>query len=477
VGDAFPDHTELLIVGGGPGGYAAAFRAADLGLDVTLVSDEEQLGGVCLLRGCIPGKTLLELADLQLLAREAQERGLRFGDPEVDLDRMRSWKQEVVGHLVDGLHALVDTRGIRVVQARASFDGPDRVTMTVDGEQQRTGFDHAIIATGSAPTPLPATAFGGRILDSAGALELPDVPERLLVVGCGYVGLELGSVYAALGSRVTLVEVTDRVMPIADQELVGPLADRLGDRFEAVYLETVVAEMVEDDQQVRVSLDGPDAPGEATFDRALVAVGREPNTEGLGLQTTGVELDEDGLIRVDTSGRTREPDVFAVGDVTGGLQLAHEAFHEGIVAAEAIAGRAAAFDARAVPSVVYTDPQLAWCGLTEPDAVERDIEVEVVRFPWRASGRAVSIGAGDGLTKLVCEPGTGRILGVGIVGRRAESLITEGVLAVEMGAVLEDLARSIAPHPTLSETLHEAAQLGIGSPLHLAPSAGGARDT
>lgn len=470
MADGFPEHSELLIVGGGPGGYAAAFRAADLGLDVTLVTDEEQLGGVCLLRGCIPGKTLLELVDVQLLAREAQERGLRFADPEVDLDRMRGWKHEVVDQLVGGLHGLADTRGIRLLQARASFDGPDQVTMTVDGEPRRAGFDHAIIATGSAPTPLPDTAVGTRVLDSAGALELVDVPERLLVVGGGYVGLELGTVYAALGSRVTLVEVTDTIMPIADQELVEPLAERVGARFEAVHLQTVVTEMVEADQQVRVHLDGPDVPEDATFDRALVAIGRQPNTAELGLDTTAVQRDEEGLIRVDASGRTHEPNVFAVGDVTGGLQLAHEAFHEGIIAAEAVAGRAAAFDARAVPSVVYTDPQLAWCGLSEPEAAERDIEVEIFRCPWQASGRAVTIGAGEGLTKLVCEPGTGRILGVGIVGRRAESLITEGVLAVEMGAVLEDLARCVAPHPTLSETLHEAAQLGIGGPLHLAPS-------
>lgn len=473
MADEFPDHSELLIIGGGPGGYAAAFRAADLDLDVTLVTDEERLGGVCLLRGCIPSKALLELTDLLLLTREAETRGLRFAAPEVDLDGMREWKHDVVGHLVGGLQGLADARGIRILHARASFDGSERVTVTVDGEQRRLGFDHAIIATGSTPVPLPDTDFGGRILDSAAALELPDLPERLLVVGGGYVGLELGTVYAALGSSVTLVEMTDSLLPTVDQELVGPLADRIDDRFEAVHLETSVTEMVEEQQQVRVSFDGPDAPDDATFDRALVAIGRRPNTAELGLDTTAVEVDEDGFVRVDEDRRTAEPNIFAVGDVAGGFQLAHEAFHEGVVAAEAVAGQTAAFDARAVPAVVYTDPQLAWCGLTEPDAAEQDIEVEVVRFPWKASGRAVTLGAGDGLTKLVCEPGSGRVLGVGIVGRRAESLITEGVLAVEMGAVLEDLARCIAPHPTLSETLHEAAQVGLGSPLHLAPARGG----
>ncbi len=472
MADEFPEHSEVLVIGGGPGGYAAAFRASDLGLDVTLVTDEERLGGVCLHRGCIPGKALVELADLFFLAQEAQEHGLHFADPKVDLDRVRDWKRDVVGHLVDGLHGLVDARGIRIVQARAAFDGPERVIVTVDGERRRLGFDHAIVATGSSPTPLPEVAFGDRIIDSAAALELRDIPARLLVVGGGYIGLELGTVYAALGSSVTLIEVTDRLLPMAEPELVGPLADRMAERFEAVHLETTATEMIEEDDRVRVSLDGPDGAEDATFDRALIAIGRRPNTDELGLETTGVELDDEGRIRVDGSQRTAEPNVLAVGDVTGGLQLAHEAFEEGIVAAEVAAGRSAAFDARAVPSVVYTDPQLAWCGLSEPDAAERDIEVEVVRFPWQASGRAVMLGAGEGLTKLVCEPGSGRILGVGIVGRRAESLITEGVLAIEMGAVLEDLARSIAPHPTLSETLHESAKVGIGSPLHLAPSGG-----
>lgn len=464
-----PDHSELLVIGGGPGGYAAAFRAADLDLDVTLVTDEEQLGGVCLLRGCIPSKALLELTDLLLLADESKARGLSFSAPEVDLDRMREWKRDVVGHLVGGLEGLAEARGIRIVRARASFDGPDQVTVSVDGEQRQLGFDHAIVATGSTPMPLPDTDFGARILDSATALELPDIPERLLVVGGGYVGLELGTVYAALGSSVTLVEMTGSLLPTADQELVGPLADRIEDRFEAVHLETAVTEMVEEDERVRVSFEGSEAAQAASFDRVLVAIGRHPNTAELGLDTTEVELDDDGFVRVDESRRTSEPTIFAVGDVAGGYQLAHEAFHEGVVAAEAAAGQAAVFDARAVPAVVYTDPQLAWCGLTEPDAAERDIEVEVVRFPWQASGRAVTLGAGEGLTKLVCEPGSGRILGVGVVGRRAESLITEGVLAVEMGAVLEDLARSVAPHPTLSETLHEAAQVGLGRPLHVAP--------
>jgi len=464
-----PEHTQLLVIGGGPAGYAAAFRGADLGLDVTLVTDEERLGGVCLLRGCIPGKTLLELTDLRSQVRRAQDRGLRFGDPDVDLDRLRGWEREVVDHLVSGLHGLAEGRSVRIVQARASFDGPEQVTVSRDDGTHRIRFDHAIVATGSTPMALPGMPLGGRIMDSAAALELPEIPERLLVVGGGYVGLELGSVYAALGSRITLVEVAARLMPIADQELVEPLAEELADRFEEIHLETTVTGMSEQDDQVQVDLDGADAPQQASFDRVLVAIGREPSSSGLGLETTKVELDDDGLIRVDASGRTSEETILAAGDVTGGLQLAHEAFHEGIVAAEAAAGVASAFDARAIPAVVYTDPQLAWCGWTEPEAAERGIEVDVVRFPWQASGRAATIGGGAGLTKLVHERYSGRILGVGIVGRQAESLISEGVLAVEMGAVLEDLAQAIAPHPSLSETLHEAAMLGVDRPLH-APS-------
>jgi len=471
VADDTPDQTQLLIVGAGPGGYAAAFRAADLGLSVTLVYDDDRVGGVCLLRGCIPSKALLEITELKLLAREAASRGLSFGDPELDLSRMRDWKDEVVHQLVGGLEGLMKRRNIDVIPARARFRSSNEVILDDGGNggERRLGFDRAIIATGSHPQPLPDIAFSERILDSSGALALGDVPERLLVIGGGYVGLELGSVYAALGSAVTLVEMTDALLPTADPDLVEPLAEQVGERFDAVHLGVSVTGLREDDGRVEAAFDGDEPPASTSYDRVLIAIGRRPNLDGLGLEDTEVEIDADGSITVDEARRTTDPNIYAVGDVTGGQQLAHEAFHEGIVAAEAIAGRPAAFDARAVPAVVYTDPQLAWCGLSEQDAAAQEREVEIVRFPWRASGRALTLGSDRGMTKLVTEPGTGRLLGVGIVGRRAESLITEGVLAVEMGAVLEDLARSIAPHPTLSETLHEAAQLGIGSPLHLPP--------
>ena len=464
-----PDHTELLVVGGGPGGYAAAFRAADLGMQVTIVSDEERLGGVCLLRGCIPSKALLEAAEVLLLARASGERGIGFPEPKIDLDRLRGWKDEVIDSLVTGLEGIARRRDTEVVRGRATFTGARQVEVRNDGDVRQLGFDHAIVATGSVPVPLPDTSFGDRIIASAGALDLPDVPDRLLVVGGGYIGLEMGTVYAALGSQVTLVEMTDRLLPTTDADLVEPLAARVDELFHGIHLETTVTDMSETDDEVRVSFDGDDVPEDTTYDRVLVAVGRRPNSNQLGLDQTDVEVDDDGFIVTDDRRETAEAGIYAVGDVAGGKLLAHEAFHEGRVAAEAIAGEAAAFDARAVPAVVYTDPQVAWCGLTERDAQERDIEVEVVRFPWRASGRALTLDSTDGMTKLVTEPDTGRILGVGMVGRRAESLITEGVLAVEMGAVMEDLARSIAPHPALSETLHEAAQLGLGSPLHLPP--------
>lgn len=466
-----PEHTRLLVIGGGPGGYAAAFRAADLGLKVVLVSDETRLGGVCLLRGCIPSKALLETTDQLLRITEMADRGITFPDPDVDLDRLRSWKDDVVDRLAGGLEGLATKRDVQVVQARARFTGPQEANLEDgEGEEHALSFDHAIIATGSRPLELPDVSFGDRILDSSAALDLQDVPDRLLVVGGGYVGLELGTVYAALGSAVVLTEMTDRLLPTTDPDLVEPLEQRVHDLFDAVHLRTTVTEIEATDTEVRVSFEADEATDDASFDRVLVAIGRRPNSEQLGLENTAVELDDDGFIEVDEARRTAEETIFAVGDVAGGLQLAHEAFHEGMVAAEAIAGRPAAFDARAVPAVVYTDPQIAWCGLTERQADEQERDIEVLRYPWQASGRALTLDATDGMTKLITDTRTGRILGVGITGRHAESLIAEGVLAMEMGAVAEDLARSIAPHPTVSETLHEAAELAIGGATHLPPT-------
>ena len=463
-----PVETDVLVVGGGPGGYAAAFRAADLGLNVTLVCDEPRLGGVCLLRGCIPSKTLLSLAELVLTTREAAAKGLSFEAPSVDLEAMRTWKDEVVEQLTDGLDHLCNERGIQRLQARATFEGTDQVHLDGAGETQALRFEHAIIATGSQPVPLPGTDFGAdsRVMDSAAALALDDVPTSLLVVGGGYVGLELGTVYAALGSQVTLVEMMDRLMPRTDADLVEPLAARVEDLFDAVHLGTEVQDLEETEDGVTVTLGGQE-PTEATFDRVLVAIGRAPRTEDIGLDAAGVERDDEGFIVVDEQRRTTTGSIFAVGDATGGMLLAHEAMHEGRVAAEVIAGEPAAFDVRAIPAVVYTDPQVAWCGLTEQDAREQGREVDVQRFPWRAAGRAVSIGATDGMTKLITEPETGRVLGMGIVGRQAEALIAEGVLAIEMGAVARDLALSIHPHPTLSETVGEVAAHTLGQATHL----------
>lgn len=472
MADDRSDRTRLLVIGGGPGGYAAAFRAADVGLDVTLVSDEERLGGVCLLRGCIPSKALLEVAELIDRSRAAEASGIRFAEPDVDLDALRDWTHGVVTELTDGLEAIVRRRGIERITGRARFDDSRHVVVTDGDDERRLEFDHALIATGSRPVPLPGTDFGDRIMDSAAALGLPDVPERLLVVGGGYVGLELGTVYATLGTAVTVVEMTDRLVPMVDDDLVGPLRDDLEDRFEALRLDTTVTELEAHGDRVRAVLESGGDTEEHHFDRALVAIGRRPNTDDLGLDRTDVQLDDDGFVVVDERRTTTDPRISAIGDAAGGELLAHEAMHEGQVAAEAVAGEPAAFDARAVPAVIYTDPQIAWCGVTERQAGADGREVVVTRFPWRASGRALTLGGRQGMTKLVLEPGTDRVLGVGIVGRAAESMIAEGVLAVEMGAVAADLARSIAPHPTLSETVHEAAQLHLRRPVHVPPPTG-----
>jgi dihydrolipoamide dehydrogenase len=465
MGD-LPVETQVLVLGAGPGGYAAAFRAADLGLEVTLVTDDPTPGGVCLLRGCIPSKALLSLAELKLASGEAAAMGMRFAEPEVDLGQVRQWRDGVVGKLTDGLVKLCERRGVQLIRGRGRFQGPNHLALE-DSDYSSVDFEHAIIATGSRPVSPPGLGVRpeGRIMDSTGALALGDVPERLLVVGGGYVGLEMGTVYAVLGSRVTLVEMADRLLPGADTDLVRPLRRRLDELFDAIRLETRVTRAQEDDRGVAVTLEGGN--GEERFDRVLVAVGRRPNTDDIGLTEAGVALDDQGLISVDEQRRTSQERIFAIGDAVGGVQLAHKAMHEGKVAAEAIAGRPAAFDPRAISAVVYTDPQVAWCGLTEDDARSQGREVTVTRFPWRASGRALTTGSEDGLTKLIMDPETGRLLGAGMVGRGAEGLIAEAVLAVEMGALAEDLAFTIHPHPTLSETVGEAAELFGGSSTHL----------
>lgn len=459
------ERAELVVIGAGPGGYAAAFLAADLDLDVTLVDPEENPGGVCLYRGCIPSKALLHVAETIETVRHAETLGVRVGTPEIDLDGVRAFGEDVVARLTGGLGQVAERRGVRYVRGRAAFEDGETVRVEPhEGEAFRLPFGQAIVATGSQPAvPSAFPAPSERVWTSGEALALPRVPERLLVVGGGYIGLELGSVYAALGSRVTVVEMLASVLPGADRDLVRPLAKRLEDRFEAILVSTRVVEMEERDDGVRVVLDGDKAePSEQTFDVALVAVGRRVDTADLGLERAGIEVTEKGPIRVDDRRRTTNERVLAIGDVTGEPMLAHKATREGRVAAEVAAGHPYAYDPAAVPAVVYTDPEVAWCGLTETEAREAGRDVAVARFPWAASGRAITMGRDDGLTKLVLDPDTERVLGVGLCGPGAGELIAEGALAIEMGAVARDLALTVHPHPTRSETLMEAAEVFFG---------------
>ena len=460
--------TEVLVIGSGPGGYAAAFRAADLGKDVTMVDTAARPGGVCLFKGCIPSKTYLYLAELIDDAARAERMGIRFGKPRVDLDALRRWKAAVIDKMAGGLARLSDARGLQLIQGRAEFESSTTVRLH-DSEISRIKFRHAILATGSSPVALTGTEFkpGGRIMSSTGALALADIPERLLVVGGGYVGLELGMVYAALGSRVSLIERQERLLTGVDADLVAPLQKRLDSVFEKMSLQTGVVAMTGDDSGLNVTLEGPGGTDDQRYDRVLVAIGRRPNSTGIGLENTSVQVDEKGFVTVDDRLRTADEHIFAVGDVVGGMMLAHKATREGKIAAEVIAGQSSAFDARAIPAVVYTDPQIAWCGMTEEQAKHEKIPVRVQRFPWKFSGRAATMGASEGLTKMMTDPETGRIIGVGITGRDAEGLVAEGVLAIEMGALAEDVALSIHPHPTLSETESEAAELFFGSATHI----------
>jgi len=462
--------TQVAVIGGGPGGYAAAFRAADLGLEVTLIDVEERLGGVCLFRGCIPSKTLLHLTNLIYDADHAGPMGVHFAPPRVELEGVRAWRDQVIDRLAGGLDTLAKKRDVQRVQGKAVFESASAVRV-IGTQTTHVKFEHAILATGSRPIALPGTEFipGRRVMDSTGALELADLPESLLVVGAGYVGMELGSVYATMGSRVSVVERAGEILPGTDRDLVRPLERRARSLFETIHVSTSVAGMVEHDDYVEVSLEGEAGADRQRFDRVLVSIGRRPNSDGIDLESTGVTLDARGFVQVDDQRRTAEPRIFAIGDVAGGMMLAHKAMHEGKVAAEAIAGLPAAFDVQAIPAVVYTDPQIAWAGLLENEARQQDRQVKVSRFPWVASGRAVSMGATEGLTKMVFDPDTQRILGVGIVGRDAGEMIAEGVLAIEMGAVATDLDLSIHAHPTLSETEEEAAGAFLGHATHILP--------
>jgi len=458
----------VAVLGAGPGGYAAAFHAAELGFDVTLIGSDDQPGGVCLYVGCIPSKALLHVARVIRETEEAEDFGVRFAGREIDLDALREWKDGVVRRLTGGLGLIARQRRVRYVRGHGSFANANTLRLRNDGELFDVEFDHAVIATGSQPVvPESLRLDSPLVMDSTDALALPDIPESLLVVGGGYIGLELGGVYAALGSRVTVVEMTGGLLPGADRDLVEPLAKRLATQFEAIHLNTRVTGLEEADGGIKARLSGTVlGVEERLFSRALVAVGRRPNTRDLGLERLGVKLDARGFIATDRQRRTTEPAIFAIGDVAGEPMLAHKATHEARVAADAIAGARAAFDAAAIPAVIFTDPEIAWCGLTETQARERGIEVVVSKFPWGASGRAVTLGRTEGLTKLVLEPGTERVLGVGIVGVSAGELIGEATLAVEMGARATDLALTIHAHPTLAETLMEAAETLYGRSPH-----------
>jgi dihydrolipoamide dehydrogenase len=465
-----PREADLVVLGGGPGGYAAAFRAADLGLDTVLVEARGALGGECLHVGCIPSKALLGVAALIHDVAEAETAGVTFGRPSVDVAKLRAFTQRSIDRLAKGLAALAKARGVDVVPGHGRFesDGSIRVSRE-DAPPATLRFKHAIVATGSRPATLPGLDAGPRIWDSTAALALTAAPARLLVVGGGYIGLELGSVYAALGSEVTVVELLDGILPGVDRDLATPLARRLGKRFKQILLGTKLTAVREAGSALAVELAGEGAPQRLEVDRVLVAVGRRPVTDDLGLEHTHAQRDPSGFIVVDAQRRTADPRVFAIGDVAGEPMLAHKAIAEGLVAAEAAAGHPAAFEPLAIPAVVFTDPEVAWCGLTEADARARGVEVRTAKMPWSASGRAVAMGRSDGLTKLVFEAATGRLLGVGIVGAHAGDLLAEGTLAVEMGAVAGDLAGTIHTHPTLSETLGEAAELFLGRPIHLPP--------
>ncbi len=478
--------TRLVVIGAGPGGYAAAFYAADLGMQVTLVDPSVNPGGVCLYRGCIPSKALLHVADVLNEARHAEAWGVSFGAPKIDVDRLRAFKTKVVTQLTGGLGQLSKQRKVTYIQGTAAFRDAHTLEITRgapahEGGPSGTGgarapevltFEHAIVATGSRPSTVPGLSIDSpRVMDSTAALELPDIPGSLLVVGGGYIGLELGTVYAALGTKVTVVEMTGGLLPGADRDLVNILAKRIESICDGVLLNTKVVGMKESTKGIVVTFEGEGVTGDAgkerTFDRVLISIGRRPNSAIPGLERTGVKVNARGFIEVDPARRTAEPSIYAIGDVVGEPMLAHKASHEGRVAVDSIAGERVAFEPLAIPAVVFTDPELAWCGLTEGDAQKQHREVTVARFPWGASGRAQTLDRADGLTKLILDPKTERVLGVGIVGPGAGELIAEGVLAVEMGANATDVRMTIHPHPTLSETVMESAEVFFGQATHV----------
>ena len=460
----------IAVVGGGPGGYAAAFLAADLGMKVTLIDPELNPGGVCLYRGCIPSKALLHVAKLIDESRHARNWGIDYSDPKIDLPRLRSWKEGVVKKLTGGLGQLSKQRKVEYVQGRAAFENSNtlRVSRT-NGSEDSLTFDRIVIATGSRPAIIPSLKLETpRMMDSTSALDLSDIPNTLLVIGGGYIGLELGTVYAALGTKVSVVEMLPGLLPGADRDLALPLHKRMEKIFDSILLNTTVAGVKEESSGIRVTFDGPEVKErEKLFDKVLVSVGRKPNSEIPGLEKTQVKVGQRGFIQVNKQLQTDDPAICAIGDVVGEPMLAHKASHEGRTAVEAIAGHKVAFEPNAIPAVVFTDPEIAWGGLTETQAQKENREIKVARFPWAASGRATTIDRTEGMTKLIVDPQTERVLGVGIVGAGAGELIAEGVLAIEMGALAKDIALTIHPHPTLSETIMESAEVFFGTSTHV----------
>lgn len=456
--------TEVLVLGGGPGGYTAAFRAADLGKQVVLVERYPVLGGVCLNVGCIPSKALLHMAQIIHEAQEFAHHGLDFGQPQLDLDKIRSWKESVTKGLNTGLDSLVKQRKITLIQGSGQFISANEVQVESAEGMRVIRFDNAIIAAGSLPTKIPVFPNDDpRLWDSTDALNLQTIPEKLLIVGGGIIGLEMATVYHALGSKISIVELMDQIIPGCDKDLIRPLQNRIKKQYDNIWLETRVTAIESQEEGLKVSFEGSKAPETEVFNAVLVAVGRRPNGNKIGAETAGIEVSEQGFIPVDKQQRTNIPHIFAIGDIVGNPMLAHKAVYEGKIAAEVIAGHKAAFDALTIPSVAYTDPEVAWMGISENQAKEQGIEYDKGVFPWAASGRSLSMGRSEGMTKVLCEKGTGRIIGAGIVGPHAGDLIAEAVLALEMGADAEDIALSIHPHPTLSETFAFATEVVTGT--------------
>jgi len=463
-------HSPVVVLGGGPGGYAAAFLAADEGLEVVLVESEPKLGGTCLLRGCIPSKALLHVAKVLGEAQTMHEEwGVDFGTPKIDIDKVRARKEKVIDTLTGGLGQLAKRRNVKIIRARGKFE--NSTTLILEGDDAsipeggRLTFDYCVVATGSVPAMPPAFNIGSpRVMDSTGALALVDIPEKLLVIGGGYIGLEMGTVYANLGSKVSVVEWTDGLLPGADRDLVKPLHNRLKKLFnDRIFLNTKVGSLAEVDQQIEVTFEGPGKFGHERFDRVLVSVGRRPVSQGLGLETTKVQINQKGFIVCDKQQRTDDPNIFAIGDVAGDPMLAHKASHEAKVAIEVILGRPALFDKAAIPAVVFTNPEIAWAGLTDDQAKREGRKVDIEVYPWAASGRAQALGITDGFTKWLIDPETHRVLGCGIVGSGAGELIAEAALAIEMGCEIRDITETVHPHPTLSETLMNAGEVHFGT--------------